>query len=572
MSVIAGSWTFALRHAQFDFEKADRQLSFAELSGLSLVFDGRIDDRRRLHAALTQAGASIDDATADAELVLCAYRAWGEVCVEQILGDFAFAVWDESQQRLFCARDRFGVRPFYYAKLTDRFLFANDLRVLLGDPNLSAELDESALADFLLFGYDRNSAGTSFKAIRQLPPAHALSVRALEHRLTRYWLPAPETIPHYRDPQQYIEQFRDIFQVAVADRVREPHIGILLSGGMDSTAVAAYAAPHATLHGYTVTAERLCPGDVEGHYARLAAQSLGFTTTLHGIDEIEPFERWHEASPPFMAPVYNPYQSGHDDLLKQAVADGCRVLLSGDGGDPLMLAAPGYCASLLRNGRWGRLLGELRGARASRGHLRGMGLRGVLSLSGATPKAAPEFPSWLDSALVQRQGLRERWRAYYAPVKPTTDRAQAALVDMADTAWYETRFRQDEGAGAPVVVRYPFFDARVVEFLLALPQYLVTEKWIVRQALSNRLPEEITKRRKTPFQGDLLKPWLLRNGSQLNQAMEFRQCGGLVDDNNYAQAISRYCANSARQLPWDSIHLAGPIALARWLANLQNSR
>lgn len=569
----SGTWQdgpIGLVHAYLDTGSLDRGPPFAQLPGLALVFDGRIDDRSRLGAEIGLAGAP-PDAIGDASLFLQAYRVWGEDCLGRVQGDFAFALWDAQRQCLFCARDRFGVRPFFYARQSARLLFSSDPRALLRMPGVPLDRDESALADFLLFGYDRDPAGSSFQAIRQLPPAHALVVRGSNFfRIARYWQAAPAGLPRYREPGEHVEHFRDLFRSAVADRVREPRLGILLSGGMDSTSVAACAAPLARLQGYTSTSEVSSPGDEEGRYASLAARSLGFGTSLHAIDAIQPFERWQWASPPALPPVYNPFQAAHEDILQRAAGDGCRVMLSGEGGDPSLLVSPGHFLQLFWRLRWGRLGAEVRGALASRGNLRGMGFRRPWPWPVPEQSARPEFPRWIDPALALRLGLRERWRDFHAPTTPSTSREQATLDDLVDSAWYETRFRHDEGAWTPIEMRYPFFDPRIVEFLMALPRFLVSDKWILRRAMEGMLPEPIISRRKTPFQGDLLRDWLLASGPGLCQLPARAFDAGFVDPGEYASAVAVYRANSQSRSPWDSIHLVAPVALAKWLGSAQN--
>ena len=155
----------------------------------SITADARIDCRAELVAELTQAGRKIRQAAPDPELILHAYAAWQEACVQHLRGDFAFAIWDARRKKLFCARDHFGVKPFYYAALGSAFLFGNTLDCMRLHPDVSEELNDSAIADFLLFGLNCDETTTTFRDIRRLPPAHFLSVSVEGLRTGRYWSP-----------------------------------------------------------------------------------------------------------------------------------------------------------------------------------------------------------------------------------------------------------------------------------------------------------------------------------------------------------------------------------------------
>src|SRR5712692_2905652 len=130
--------------------------------------DSRADLIRKLEARVRE---SLEDAT-DAALILHAYHAWGEDCVRHLLGDFAFAIWDGPRRRLFCARDHFGIKPFYYASAGKCLLFSNTLDCLREHPAVSDRLNDLAIADFLLFDSNRDPGATTFADIERIPPAH----------------------------------------------------------------------------------------------------------------------------------------------------------------------------------------------------------------------------------------------------------------------------------------------------------------------------------------------------------------------------------------------------------------
>src|SRR5277367_3385978 len=210
-----------------------------------ITADARIDCRDELIAEMTQADES-DPSLArrsanDSELILRAYAIWGEDCVQRLRGDFSFAIWDAYQKKLFCARDHFGIKPFYYAELGELFLFSNVLDCLRQHPDISADLNDAAIGDFLLFGLNCDEATTTFRDIRRLPAAHSMTVSAEGLRIKRYWTAPTSGRIRYQRAEDYVEHFQILLQAAVRDRMRVDRAGILLSGGLDSATIATTA-------------------------------------------------------------------------------------------------------------------------------------------------------------------------------------------------------------------------------------------------------------------------------------------------------------------------------------------
>ena len=172
----------------------------ASLDGrLCITADARIDCREELEKKLEQQGRGAAGRTVtDSDLILHAYAAWGAECVQHLRGDFAFAIWDARKKLLFCARDHFGVKPFYYSELGELFLFSNTLDCLRQHPGVSAELNDAAIGDFLLFGLNCDVATTTFRDIRRLPAAHAMTISSEGLRIQRYWSAPTEGRIRYR--------------------------------------------------------------------------------------------------------------------------------------------------------------------------------------------------------------------------------------------------------------------------------------------------------------------------------------------------------------------------------------
>jgi asparagine synthase (glutamine-hydrolysing) len=261
-----------------------------------IVADARLDDRKGLLGELRGAKREVPSNAPDGELILHAYAAWGTACVDRLLGDFSFALWDAGHKQLFCARDHFGIKPFYYAQLGELFLCSNTLNCLRLHPRVADELNDSAIGDFLLFGMNYENATTTFRDIQRLPPAHTLTVSARGGQSKRYWAPPTDGRIRYSNSKEYVENFLSILEIAVTDRLRTERVGILLSGGLDSSSVAAVAkemagrrVPRTEIRAYTHVYESLIP-DREGEYAREVGEFLRIPVKFFVMDEVQLFE------------------------------------------------------------------------------------------------------------------------------------------------------------------------------------------------------------------------------------------------------------------------------------------
>src|ERR1700678_2858351 len=307
--------------------------------------DARIDCREELIEQMTQtrdaASPSTLRTTNDSELILRAYAVWGEHCVEHLRGDFAFAIWDAGKKLLFCARDHFGVKPFYYAEPGELFLFSNVLDCLRQHPDISEDLHDAAIGDFLLFGLNCDEATTTFRDIRRLPAAHSMTVSADGTRTKRYWTPPTEGRIRYSHAEDFVEHFQILLQQAVADRLRTDPVGILLSGGLDSATVATTArelsragGSTSDLRAYTVVYRSLIP-DEEGHYARQVADFLKIPIRFIAVDDLKPFQHGNDSDVHWPEPMDDPFSAGLFIQFENIGAE-CRVALSCEGSDNLM--------------------------------------------------------------------------------------------------------------------------------------------------------------------------------------------------------------------------------------------
>ena len=209
-----------------------------EGSGLVITADARIDAREELAEKLGMSGY-LRNGISDSQLILAAYGQWHTNCVNYLLGDFAFLIWDSRRQQLFCARDHLGVKPLYYHISDHVFVAATEVRAILEVPQVPKCVNEARIADFLveqLEGVDKTS--TFYEAVIRLPPAHTLVVSPENAALENYWELDPEYEHGDQTDEEYVEAFHELFEKAVCDRLRcNGRVTSMLSGGVDSSYV-----------------------------------------------------------------------------------------------------------------------------------------------------------------------------------------------------------------------------------------------------------------------------------------------------------------------------------------------
>ena len=400
-----------------------------------ITADARVDDRAGLIGKLQASGRSCSSKSTDTELILHAYAVWGEACVEHLLGDFAFAIWDVKRKCLFCARDQFGVKPFFYARTASSFIFSNTLNCLRLHPEVSEKLNDLAIADFLIFDFNQDPATTAFADILSLPPGHALRSEANGLSVYRYWtLPVPDEI-RYKRPAEYLEHFDQLMSAAVGDRLRVETAGVLMSGGLDSTVVAAHAqrifkrAGEGTgLHAYTEVFDHLFPHD-ERRYAGLVAEALGIPIHYRSGDAMKLYEIFDDPEFNWPEPTHLPWGTSTLDLLRE-IAPRSRVALTGQGADPALLSSvSSHFRALLHGKQFGRALGDLLSYLTAERRFSRLYLRTRWRILFRQGVERPWFPSWLNEELEKRHNLRDRWNGIYGEKNSSSGAVRPASYD-----------------------------------------------------------------------------------------------------------------------------------------------
>ena len=362
-----------LEHARLsiiDPENRDADQPFSDRSGRwTIVYNGELFNFRELRTSLERQG-TVFSTSSDTEVLLTSLLRDGDRVLEQFRGMFAFLVWDAETGELLGARDQLGVKPLYYAQTNGAFVAASELRTVLAHPSVRTELDPAAVVEYLAFGYVAGDR-TLVKGVKKLPPGHALRLRDGKLHVWEYWDVLPATAPAAPE-----EELRVQLDTAVAAAlVSDVPVSLMLSGGLDSSTIAALAARHANpsdLTAYSVSFG--LPDDESAAAARLAGD-LGLrhreiSLTQEKVSDL--FEDWIDR---LDVPTANPTWIAVSAIARAVHQDGIKVLLSGDGGDELFGGYNRWMTYLRFHGRfWQRTPRRLRqaGGRALRPLTRGL--------------------------------------------------------------------------------------------------------------------------------------------------------------------------------------------------------
>ena len=536
-----------------------------------ITADARIDGQADLRKKLETQGRTGLETANDSELILHAYHAWGEECTAHLIGDFAFAIWDGPRQQLFCARDHFGVKPFFYALVSNGLVFSNTLNCVRQHPGVADTLNDVSIADHLLFEFIQDPTATAFAEINRLAPANSLMWSPAGIRLKTYWTLPCHAEVRYRLAGDYVERFKELLAVAVADRLRTDHVAVEMSGGLDSTSVTAVALDQLNaqsrpfeLNAYAMVFDHLIP-DQERHFSGLAAQKLGIPIHYSVGDCFKLLDDAHPAEWLGPEPAHCPVPEMVTCTMA-AAQNTNRVVLTGWDGDSLLDELPGpYFRTLLKQGKFmSALAGVVAYVFSQRSRLLPRAREWLDRRRGRHATHRPMYPVWLDPGLEQRLNLRSRWRHYNQPADathPLRPKAHKALAPLGMSSFFD--FCDAGVTHRPMEFRHPLFDLRLVDYCLSLPPYpWCYKKEILRSAMLGVLPEAVRLRPKTPLAG--------YPHAVLLEGPEARS----IDDFVAAPALRRYvarekvpsiCAGGHPDATWMDMR---PFSLNNWLKSL----
>lgn len=465
-----------------------------------IAYNGEIYNYLELRAELEALGF-VFHTSSDTEVLLASYVCWGAGCLERFNGMWSFAIHDERDNTLFCARDRFGVKPFYYLDTNREFAFGSEIRQLL--PLVESRVAEDDMVrDFLVCGLTDHTNRTFFKGIEKLPPAHWLRLDVSSGQVTieRYYSLVPRTTG--LDEASTPDLVRELLDDATRLRLRsDVRVGTCLSGGLDSSSVATLAARHYALGSnerfFAITAvSEQASNNEEAYAAQIAARSElnwlrtkptyeDFASTAETLLEVqeEPF-----AGPSIMMQY---------EVMKTARSNGVIVLLDGQGGDETLLGYHRYYAAWLFD------------------HFQRASVRGFLSAfsdaisAGISPRRLLMYLFGAGSSRLREAFYRWRYAFLRNPELPeslrrfarkTRDAQEMQVLEITETNLpMLLRFEDKNSMRFGIETRLPFLDYRFVEFALSLPTRTKLNKgwakWPLRAAMQDLLPASIIWRK-----------------------------------------------------------------------------
>jgi len=509
-----------------DLSDAGRQPMSNEASDVWIVYNGEIFNHASIRPGLERAGHRYRSHT-DTETIVHGWEEYGPACLDRFRGMFAFALWDRGKQTLFCARDRLGIKPFYYFWDGRVFVFASEIKALLEHPAVPCVFEDEVLEEYLAFGYV-SSEQTFFRGIRKLMPGHWMSIQltpqGAQRRTERYWdVPEPPSSPISRPEKEWIADCRQRLEETVRMRLMsDVPLGVFLSGGVDSSAIAALTARFKqgnSLKTFSVGYDEAQYSELG--YAAQVARVIGSDHREVKVSMEEFFDAlprliWHEDEPitwPSSVSLY---------FVSRLAAEDVTVVLTGEGSDELFAGYERYWHYLF-NERWlpwyrivpPPLRETIRKTIAETGAISG-GLRRKLQHTMLGRRDRLEsilldnfccaFSSEDIARLMPRPRKPESIYASYLHYWNLGSRPALDRLLYADQKTYlvELLMKQDQMSMAnSIESRVPFLDHTFVEFSTCVPNALRIrgreQKYILKRAVEGLLPNEIIYRKKMGF-------------------------------------------------------------------------
>jgi asparagine synthase (glutamine-hydrolysing) len=505
-----------------DLQSGHQPLS-SEDGRIWIVFNGEIYNFQELRAFLLSKG-HVFRTQSDTEVIVHLYEELGPQCLEKLRGMFAFAIWDENTNTLFLARDRVGIKPLYYCLTDTSLIFASEIKAILADPSVNREIAPEVIDRFLTFLYVPGRE-TLLKGICKLAPGHYLLIQNGKPLVRQYWdlrFAEPTRSPSLQDAEA--DLLRLLAEAVGLHMIADVPVGVLLSGGVDSTGVLSFAVDGTDkeISSFTVGFSGEEVAD-ERPYARLAAETFGtqhhdMTISAHDFAMFLPKYVWHMEEPVCEPPAIALY------YVSKLARNYVKVLLSGEGGDEAFAGYSNY-RNLVWLERLKRGLSPLNGAVAqglsfanSHFHLPGV--------ANYAPLLNTPFPDYYYSRTsnpyrytgnrlgkvysadfaraVDREHTLEPVRGLQAHVRGLNTLDAMLYIDTKTWLPDDLLIKADKMTMAnSVELRVPLLDHRVLEFAASLPPSFKLKgfslKYILKKVLSRKVPKEIRDRKKTGF-------------------------------------------------------------------------
>lgn len=580
--------------------------------GYAVAADARLDNRSELIRLL-----EMDPSACNPAIVLRAYLRWGVDCVDHLIGDFAFAIWDPRSQTMFCGRDPMGVQPLYYHGSAAQFAFATDLKGLLALDDVASGVDDERIASYVL-GVELDRQKTFYRGIARLPAAHVMSVDAAGVSIRRYWTPGAAARIQPMTDDDYADAFREIFSNAVHARMDGGSLtAAALSGGLDSSSIVCTArslskSGAAGLHTFSLVFPDMSPAELQRIDERRFISSVTRTggITPHHVrgDQISPLQDVHRIVSVLDEPYDTPNLYLHWAMYGAAANVGATVFMDGFDGDSAVSHGLGRLNTMLAAGEWTLFEQETRAFAEKRGIGPGAVLRyyGLPHLDELARHG--RWREWFRGArqlhrrfgvsrrdLALMHGLaasplgrsRRRQRASSAAElllhRPPDGNGQPtdgalggrdAHVDGLSLPLYQRTLEIAHRCAASfgVEARYPFFDRRLIDFCVALPEDQKFSggrtRLVLRRAMEGILPKEIQWRADKGNLGPAFHRGLRRADAELIRTVDLEPLRGRVDIALLDRMRNEYCqsgGNGQQAGDTDPLLLFRMTTLAVWL-------
>ncbi len=493
-----GNITMGHRHFWMTPEEVGERQPL-ELNGLPfiIVLDGRIDNREELFGRLNFI-PNERGLLSDAALILHAYAHWGEHCFEHFTGEFALVIFDKQRNEVICARDHLGDRTLFYAVQGTQFVLGSEPWAVAGAGGKNAELNESGMAHYFALKAPEDGQ-TLFKNVYELLPAHVMVVNGSGHSIRRYWQPDFSVCMRHKSDEEYAERFRSVLEESVRCRLRSTTpVGVLMSGGLDSTTLACLAAPMMApqpLITISCVFDELPECD-ETQYIDEVTSRWATRSIKIPCDDAWPLRDWHNW--PFNPnyPSGNAYRLVRERAYQRAAHEGARVLLTGDFGDHLYSGAEDWLGDLLIEGRF------IDAGQEIIRYVRSYGIRQTLMAGFFRRVSRRMLDIFPGGRRLRHKYTPHPWLTTFAESLSFKDaynnltERQTSLLGLLTAMGSSMEIFN--ASRQTLELRTPYRDRRLVEFMMVLPAHQLYRyglyRHILRNAMHGRLPEVIRTR------------------------------------------------------------------------------
>jgi len=543
--------------------KLENQPTIDTKNSLILTSDARIDNREELFEKLDLYNKFFGTVT-DADLIIFAYQKWDEECVHHLIGDFAFSIWDENRQKLFCARDHMGIKQFYYHFSEDKFIYASEISPIFCSPHISKSPNLTAIQDFLGTIALRHE-DTFFKNIFRLPQAHTLSITNNKVEIKRYWFPERIKINRSLNMEDASKKLNELFTQAVSVRLRSAYpVGGHLSGGLDSSSVMAIASE---LKGKDlITSFSTHFGEMgcdESKYSNAMIQKLGINAVISRGDKIDfkdiyTIDRYNREFPDWPGAGLFITEL---PILEEARTLNIRVMLTGQGGDHLFTGNTLMLADCFKQMQWIRLYKELK--------YYGLTLKNLkhLIVIPLLPENVKKFfriilqkKKKVDIEKISQLSLFDDMEKMdiHKEMPRAQEKDLRILLGMGNAMWM-SQSSSNFGGRYNIEYRHPFFDKRLIEFALSLPPEMKLSqgiiKVILRRSMGEKLTDIVSRRSDKAEFSDLLKKQIDALSKDEISRLDTLAHYGLATENKVSEEYENFKANKLKHIMffWNKI-------------------